>query len=61
MPGHETTVAAANVAIVHDKQANLVRFEQLAEEAAGPNHAIPASAGMTSMAKVRKIRMGGDA
>ena len=40
MPGHETTVAAANVAIVHDKQANLVRFEQLAEEAAGQGAAL---------------------
>lgn len=35
MPGSETTVAAANVRIVHDKQANLARFEELAEEAAG--------------------------
>ena len=35
MPGTETTVAAANVRVVHDKRANLARFEELAEEAAG--------------------------
>ena len=33
--GGETTVAAANVAIVHDKERNLARFEELIEEAHG--------------------------
>ena len=31
----DTTIAAANVAIVHDKQANLRRFEELIEDAHG--------------------------
>lgn len=35
MTGTVTTVAAANVAIAHDKRANLRRFEELIEEAHG--------------------------